>query len=260
MVTTGSLARVPPDRLRVLPKARTPASGGSVGALSRYVCALLTSVDVRSHKLPTRRRGTNRVDHINFLLLPWPLQVRESDFRVVQDSQDTTTAEPSGLFEFSPSEPFDLDLLDRVLLGHTKKSRMSTSCCCRRAPWTRPSLTTSKRFSPSMASGHSRRRPISCPRRTTGRELGSYRRQPEPGAGWTAPPHHPRAVVPRTPQQAQPLVARRTPDLSVPPRRGASRPHPLVGGDGDPAPLDRVANQVDRLADEDGQVGRSQLR
>jgi hypothetical protein len=94
-----------------------PAGGGSVGALSRYVCALLTSVDVRSHKLPTRRRGTNRVDHINFLLLPWSLQVRESDFRVVQDSQNTTTAEPSGLFEFSPSEPLDLDLLDRVLLG-----------------------------------------------------------------------------------------------------------------------------------------------
>jgi hypothetical protein len=49
-----------------------PAGGGSVGALSRYVCALLTSVDVRSHKLPTRRRGTNRVDHA------WALQVDPS--------------------------------------------------------------------------------------------------------------------------------------------------------------------------------------
>jgi hypothetical protein len=72
MVTTGSLARVPPDRLRVLPKARTPRGWGLGRGALVYVCALLTSVDVRSHKLPTRRRGTNRVDHA------WALQVDPS--------------------------------------------------------------------------------------------------------------------------------------------------------------------------------------
>jgi hypothetical protein len=117
LATTGSLARIPPDRLRVLPKARTHAGGSSVGSLSRYVCALMTTVDVRWHKLPTRRRGNPRVDHVNFLLLPWPLKVRESDFSVVQNSLDTRTVDPFGLFEFSPSESLDLDLLDRVLVS-----------------------------------------------------------------------------------------------------------------------------------------------
>jgi hypothetical protein len=49
------------------------------------------------------------------LLLPWPLRVRESDFRPLEGSVQRIAKEPFGLFEFAPSEKLDLDLVDRVL-------------------------------------------------------------------------------------------------------------------------------------------------
>src|SRR5262249_35429551 len=53
--------------------------------------------------------------HAQILLLPWPLRVRESDFRPVEGSVRQLANEPFGLFEFAPSEPLDLDLMDRML-------------------------------------------------------------------------------------------------------------------------------------------------
>src|SRR3712207_2988146 len=38
LARTGSLSRIPPHRLRVLPKVRTPPSGISFRSLSRYLC------------------------------------------------------------------------------------------------------------------------------------------------------------------------------------------------------------------------------
>ena len=61
------------------------------------------------------RRGDPRARHANFLLLPWPLRVRQTDFRPLEGSVDRLAAEPFGLFEFAPSEKLDLDLADRVL-------------------------------------------------------------------------------------------------------------------------------------------------
>jgi hypothetical protein len=51
------------------------------------------------------------------LLLPWPLQVRASDFRAVDGSVGRVAKDPFGFFEFAPAERLDLDLLDRVLLA-----------------------------------------------------------------------------------------------------------------------------------------------
>jgi hypothetical protein len=51
------------------------------------------------------------------LLLPWPLQVRASDFRAVEGSVGRLAKDPYGFFEFAPAERLDLDLLDRVLLA-----------------------------------------------------------------------------------------------------------------------------------------------
>ncbi|WP_328525271.1 hypothetical protein [Kribbella sp. NBC_00359] len=73
---------------------------------------------VRWHKLPARRRGTEpRADHVNFLLLPWPLQIRASDFRPVEGSAQRDTDEPYGFFDFDPAERLDLDLVDRMLVA-----------------------------------------------------------------------------------------------------------------------------------------------
>ena len=115
----GTLARLPQDAMLVLPKVRTPAAPGtSIRSMSRYATVHGSSVGVRWHKLPARRRGTApHADHVNFLLLPWPLQIRASDFRPVEGSVQRDTGEPYGFFDFDPAERLDLDLVDRMLVA-----------------------------------------------------------------------------------------------------------------------------------------------
>ena len=68
--------------------------------------------------MPTRHRGTDlRSEFARLLLVPWPLRVRESDFRPVEDSVQRLAKDPFGFFEFAPTEALDLDLLDRVLIA-----------------------------------------------------------------------------------------------------------------------------------------------
>ena len=115
----GTLARISQDAMLVLPKVRTPtAPGTSIRSMSRYATVHGPGVGVRWHKLPARRRGTEpRADHVNFLLLPWPLQIRASDFRPVEGSAQRDTDEPYGFFDFDPAERLDLDLVDRMLVA-----------------------------------------------------------------------------------------------------------------------------------------------
>ena len=114
----GSLSRLPSHALRVLPKVRTAPNGTSSRVLSRYVGVHAPGVQTRWHKVSTRRPGTDlQVQHANFLLLPWPLRVRASDFHPVGGSVRNLTNEPFGFFEFAPAEGLDLDLMDRTLLA-----------------------------------------------------------------------------------------------------------------------------------------------
>lgn len=116
LARTGSIARIDPHLMRVLPKVRTPPNGTSLRSFSRYACVRRPTVDARWHRLPARRSGTDpRARHANLLLLPWPLRVRESDFRPVDGSVQRLAKEPFGLFEFAPSEKLDLDLVGRVI-------------------------------------------------------------------------------------------------------------------------------------------------
>jgi hypothetical protein len=118
LARTGSLARMPSHFVRVLPKERTPPSGTSWRSLSRYACAVGPGVDVEWFKTPCRRSGTGpTAEHINFLLLPWPLRVRETDFRPLEGSVHRLDNEPYGLFEFAPSEGLDLALVERMILA-----------------------------------------------------------------------------------------------------------------------------------------------
>jgi hypothetical protein len=118
LARTGSLARIHPDLVRVLPKVRTSPNGTTLGSFSRYACVHRPGAQVRWSKIPARHRGTNpQAEYANVLLLPWPLRVRESDFRPVEDSVRRLTSEPFGYFEFTPAERLDLDLVDRTLLG-----------------------------------------------------------------------------------------------------------------------------------------------
>jgi hypothetical protein len=118
LARTGTLARIPPHLLRVLPRVRTPPNGTSLRSLSRYACVHAPGVDAHWYRMPVRRTGTDPgARHSNLLLLPWPLRVRESDFRPVEGSVQRQAHEPFGLFEFLPAERFDLDLVSRTILA-----------------------------------------------------------------------------------------------------------------------------------------------
>ena len=121
LVRTGSMARVDPRRLRVLPKVRTPPTGRP--AFSRYACVQRPGIEVRWHKIPARHRGTDlRSEHATLLLLPWPLEVKATDFRPVDGSVQRLSKDPFGFFEFAPGEGLDFDLLDRVLVAARKEA------------------------------------------------------------------------------------------------------------------------------------------
>ena len=116
LARTGSLARFPAHLIRVLPKVRTPTAGSSVRALSRNACVLGPGVEARWHKAPARDLGTQPSgERVNYLLLPWPLRIRASDFRPVRGPLQRLANDPFGFFEFAPSERLDLDLVDRML-------------------------------------------------------------------------------------------------------------------------------------------------
>jgi hypothetical protein len=116
LARTGSLARIHSGFVQVLPKIRTPPSGKA--GFSRYACVQRPGLRTRWHKLPARHPGTGpAAEHVDMLLLPWPLRVRESDFRAVDGSVRRFSKEPFGFFEFAPSEGLDLDLLDRTLIA-----------------------------------------------------------------------------------------------------------------------------------------------
>jgi hypothetical protein len=118
LARTGSLARIPPHSLRVLPKVRTPPNGTSFRSFSRYACVQGPGVEARWHKLPIRRKGAElQARNANLLLLPWPLQVRESDFQRLEGSVQRLDKEPFGFFKFMPSERLDLDLVSRVIVA-----------------------------------------------------------------------------------------------------------------------------------------------
>jgi hypothetical protein len=116
LARTGSLSRLSPRRLRVLPKVRTPPTGRT--SFSRYASVHGPGVEARWHKMPARHPGTDvRSEYANLLLLPWPLEVKASDFRPLQDSVQRPTTEPYAFFEYAPASGFDFDLLDRVLVA-----------------------------------------------------------------------------------------------------------------------------------------------
>src|SRR5215471_1130371 len=116
LARTGSLARIPARLIQVLPKAGTPASGSSARVLSRYAAVQAPGVQARWHKAPTQGLTARPYgEKVKYLLLPWPLRIRESDFRPVAGPLQRLTGDPFGFFEFAPSERLDLDLVDRTL-------------------------------------------------------------------------------------------------------------------------------------------------
>jgi hypothetical protein len=121
LVRRGSMARVDPRLLKVLPKVRTPPTGRP--AFSRYACVQRPGIEARWHKMPARHRGTDlRSEYATLLLLPWPLEVNASDFRPVEGGIQRQSRDPFGFFQFAPAQGLDLDLLDRVLMAARREA------------------------------------------------------------------------------------------------------------------------------------------
>jgi hypothetical protein len=114
LARTRSMSRISPQLLRVLPKVRTPGAGISFRSLSRYACVRGPTVDVKWHRISVRPPGRGP-QQASILLLPWPLHVEAGDFCPVPGSLRRAEMEPFGFFQFSPSEAFDISLVDGVL-------------------------------------------------------------------------------------------------------------------------------------------------
>ena len=241
LVRTGSLARILPTVLRVLPKVCTPPTGKA--AFSRYACVQGPGMEARWHKMPTRHRGTDpQSEHAKMLLLPWPLEVRESDFRALEGSVRRLDREPYGFYKFQPAERLDFDLLDRVLVAARREARsvdvvfLPESAVDEEEIEELEALLDSHGVVFVHAGVRGRaRQPGRLPRK-----LAAQRREPEAPEGRHPVRRAGRTMVSHPPAQAPPMVAGRSADLSVPPGWRASSAHPLVGGDRRSAPGDRV--------------------
>ena len=114
LARSGSMARIVPDRLRVLPKYRTSGVGITSRSISRYTCVVGPSVEFEVRGVAGRCAACEQ-GQLNLLLLPWPLRIEDDDFRPLAGSVRERPVEPYGFFEYRPSDDFDLGLVDRVL-------------------------------------------------------------------------------------------------------------------------------------------------
>lgn len=116
LAETGSLARISPGVLRVLPRCRPNVGGLSLGSLSRHVFVTGPQVDVEWDRILSRPGKVSFPEqHANVLLFPWPLRVRARDFRAVPYTLPHMDPLEVGFFSFEPAEQLDLDLVKGVL-------------------------------------------------------------------------------------------------------------------------------------------------
>jgi hypothetical protein len=114
LARAGTISRIDPARLRVVPKYRTPSGGITYRSISRYLTRTGPAVKYGVHRVRTPGRDAAS-EHLNMLLLPWPLRVSADDFRALPQSVHEREVEPFGFFRYEPSEPFDLPLVERLL-------------------------------------------------------------------------------------------------------------------------------------------------
>ena len=106
----GSLARIPPARVRIVPKTHPCARGITIRSVSRYLALSYESVDVRWTSVEPGP-SANRDDY-NILLVPWPLSVRADDFRPVRPALvENQMPDRVGFFEFLPELALDSELV-----------------------------------------------------------------------------------------------------------------------------------------------------
>ncbi|HSE82472.1 MAG TPA: hypothetical protein VLA87_12420 [Gaiellaceae bacterium] len=110
----GSLSRLSPVRVRILPKTNFSARGITIRSLSRYLGLCYEAVDVRWRSVGPGPSNDRR--DYNVVLLPWPLSVRSRDFRPVPTTLiENMDRDVFGFFEFAPEGSLDCELVDSLL-------------------------------------------------------------------------------------------------------------------------------------------------
>lgn len=102
LIETGSLSHFPPQRVRVLPKRRTPQSGIDIRSLSHHLAAIHTETNIKYTLLPIPEIQRNRLE---MLLIPWPYDVSVDAFSPHEtNALPTMPTEHFGFFKFAPTE------------------------------------------------------------------------------------------------------------------------------------------------------------
>lgn len=117
LATSGTLARLSPDRVRVLPKLRPPESGITLRSLSHHLAIDHSEVETRwffAPQAPPIRREVSR-GQLSLLLVPYPDEIHASDFHPTPGPLLNMDRSRYDFFEYAPQEPLDPDLLLRLV-------------------------------------------------------------------------------------------------------------------------------------------------
>lgn len=101
LAARGTLSFLATDRIRVLPKLRTPQVGISLRSLSHHLAIQRSEVEVGWSVHPG---GMHRLDRpgpmrINLLIVPWPFELHSGDFQEVSESRGDARV---GAFTYEP--------------------------------------------------------------------------------------------------------------------------------------------------------------
>jgi hypothetical protein len=115
LLAEGSLSRVSPTRIRVLPKTHFSTRGITIRSLSRHLALCYEAVDVRFRGTGAARAAVRQA--FNVVLVPWPLSVASRDFRPAPAASVVDNMDPRhfGFFEFAPEHSLELDLVRSIL-------------------------------------------------------------------------------------------------------------------------------------------------
>ncbi len=117
LAETGSLSRLPPSGIRILPKAHLAQGGINLRSLSRHLSSHVSPVDVSWTRVPLgdveerKRLGMTW----NLLLIPWPLEIVGDDFEPVTGPLLNMDPESFGFFQFHPRRSLDLSYVSAAL-------------------------------------------------------------------------------------------------------------------------------------------------
>jgi hypothetical protein len=123
LASTGSLSRLPTDRVRVLPKLRPPDSGMTLRSLSHNLALDRSEVQTQ-WLLPPPRVGdpTAPSPRLTLLLVPYPTTVHASDFRPVAGPLRNMDERRFRFYEYVPAERISPDEI--VSLAESARRRL----------------------------------------------------------------------------------------------------------------------------------------